>query len=225
MMDAHYHFVFDGLQAGPAGYSVVILRSPMGELHVRINPDEGAALAAELAGVSTPRARLVQSMVRLAERLDARLAGVRLYRSGAQVIEAELILERGPEAIDVPVCFGDALALALAQRLPIHGDGLSGGGRARDRGAGDDRRLFELAHRLLTVWPRRAWWDMRQRMSFWCWQRLSRRRGACRVWYNAGTTPRGRRRNGAAVPDSAVRLRRGWAQRHPRELRSRPRSP
>lgn len=122
MMDAHYHFVFDGLQAGPAGYSVVILRSPMGELHVRINPDEGAALAAELAGVSTPRARLVQSMVRLAERLDARLAGVRLYRSGAQVIEAELILERGPEAIDVPVCFGDALALALAQRLPIHGD-------------------------------------------------------------------------------------------------------
>ncbi|WP_029214764.1 bifunctional nuclease domain-containing protein [Kallotenue papyrolyticum] len=122
MIDARYHFVFDGLQGGPAGYAVAVLRGPAGELHVRLNPDESATLAAELAGVSTPRARLAQSVGLLAERLDARLEGVRLHRSGAQIVEAELILGRGVGQIELPVCFGDGLALALTHRLPILGD-------------------------------------------------------------------------------------------------------
>lgn len=117
-------FAISGIEAGAAGFAAVVFRSAAGDyvLRVRLNPDEAQTFAAELAGLQTPRNRMAHVVSRVAEQLDAKLHSVRLHRSAATIVEAELVLAGVLGETTLPVTFGDGVALALAHKLPVTGD-------------------------------------------------------------------------------------------------------
>lgn len=124
MSDHPYHLVIHRVEpAGGGAATVVFAVEPhAGELHVRLGADESITLIAERAGLSTPRARMALTLGRLAEHLDASLEHVRLRCVDGTIIAASLMVGRGPLQIELPVCFGEAMALAVTHHLPIVGD-------------------------------------------------------------------------------------------------------
>jgi bifunctional DNase/RNase len=123
-MNDTYQWTIGGIEAGVAGFAAVVFRSSADDyvLRVRLNPDEAQTFAAELTGLHTPRTRMAQVVSRVAEQLDARLHSVRLHRSAATIVEAELVLAGVLGETTLPVTFGDGVALALAHKLPVTGD-------------------------------------------------------------------------------------------------------
>ncbi len=124
MIDHTYHLALHRIEPAAGGAATVVfaVEPHAGELHVRLGADESMALIAERAGLSTPRARLALTLGRLVEQLDASLEEVRLSRVDGALIAASLIVGHGPLPIELPVCFGEAIALAVTHRLPIVGD-------------------------------------------------------------------------------------------------------
>ena len=119
-----YQFTIDGLEASSYSFAMVVLRCMQDDarLRVRLTPSDSQALASELAGVPTVRSRLATTMCRLVQQLDATLEGVHLHCGTGTVVEAGLMLACGLDSFSVPVPFGDGVALAVTNRLPIYGD-------------------------------------------------------------------------------------------------------
>ncbi len=119
-----YQFTIDGLEASPFNFATLALRSMPDDarLRVRLTPSDSQALASELAGVPTVRSRLATTVCRLVQQLDATLEGIQLRCGTGNVVDAELLLVCGFDELNLPVAFGDGIALAVANRLPLYGD-------------------------------------------------------------------------------------------------------
>jgi hypothetical protein len=119
-----YQFALAGLEASPYGFAVVVFHTvPFTHtMRVRLGAIDAQPLASELAGIQTVRSRLAGTIRILAERLDGTLSAVRLRRGTGNMVEAELVIVTPLDEITTPVTFGDAVAIALANKLPIYGD-------------------------------------------------------------------------------------------------------
>jgi bifunctional DNase/RNase len=123
MVEYIYQLVFDRVEPAAGGAATVVfaVEPRAGELHVRLNADESVSLMAERAGLSTPRLRVARTLGRLVEQMDASLEEVRLSRIDGAIVASSLIASRGLTQIDLPVGFGEAVALAMTHGLPIVG--------------------------------------------------------------------------------------------------------
>lgn len=119
-----YHFRVGGLSGGAAGLPAITLPTVDGAcaLQVRLCVTDAQLLAAACAGLATPATRLAALACRVADQLDAQPSHVLLHRNDGSMIAASLVLSRLGDAIAVPLTFGDAIVVALARQLPIHGD-------------------------------------------------------------------------------------------------------
>lgn len=119
-----YHFIIKGIEADVAKGAALVLPTVEQDarLRVRLTPVDAQTLASELAGLSTARSRLAQTCCRLAQELDGSLEGVELQRGVGSLVEALLVVRTATSSLQLPVAFSDGIALALANRLPVHGD-------------------------------------------------------------------------------------------------------
>jgi hypothetical protein len=79
-------------------------------------------LAAACAGVVTPATRLAALACSVAEQLETQASHILLQRNDSRMITASLILVSSGETLAVPLTFSDAIVVALARQLPLHGD-------------------------------------------------------------------------------------------------------
>ena len=119
-----YQFTIDSLKGHPDAFATVVLRAYHDDatLCVRLAPNDAQTLAAEVAGMMTTRSRMATALQRLIRQLDASLEAIHLFCQHGNLVEAEAVLARGIERFSVPVAFGDGIALAVANDLPIYGD-------------------------------------------------------------------------------------------------------
>lgn len=119
-----FQFSIVGLEPSPYGFAMLVLNSipHTHTLRIRLGAIDAQPLASELAGVPTVRSRMAGAIRQFVERLDGTMSQVNLRRGTGNIIEAEVIVATPLEQIAVPVACGDAIALALAHKLPISGD-------------------------------------------------------------------------------------------------------
>jgi hypothetical protein len=119
-----YQFTIKGIEA-PAATHVALVLPIIGQeskLRVRLAPLDAQALAGELAGIGSVRTRMAQTCCRLVAELDGVLEGVELQRGAGNLVEAQVRIRAGVSTLHLPVAFGDGIAIALANRLPVSGD-------------------------------------------------------------------------------------------------------
>ncbi|CAA9226717.1 MAG: hypothetical protein AVDCRST_MAG93-698 [uncultured Chloroflexia bacterium] len=124
MTPYQYQFTIKSIEAHAATGAALVLPTAQQDatLRVRLLPVDAQTLASELAGIGTARSRLAQTCCRLVQELDGSLEGVELQRGAGNLVEAQLVVRTGAGSLQLPVAFSDGIALALANRLPVHGD-------------------------------------------------------------------------------------------------------
>jgi uncharacterized protein len=103
----------------PSNSPIVLVRSPSDLLlPIWIGPNEAAAIAMALQGVSAPRPLTHDLFVATLEQIGAPLTSVRITRLEDGVFYGELVLgERGATVVDARP--SDAIALALRAGAPV----------------------------------------------------------------------------------------------------------